>query len=163
MIIFAGSTIPATEYQWVQDNPAVGLGSLTGVASVPSFTTTNLSNASISSKFIVTPFTNGCSGSPAVFYIVVDPIPRLDPISDKVVCGLRNTDPVIFTGSPIAGTVFNWTNNNPFIGLPASGSGNINSYTTTNNSTVVVCVAVYVPGELNVEITLGDTERPTGN
>ena len=143
-VIFAGSTIPSTEYQWVQDNPAVGLGSLTGVAMVPAFTTNNLSNASISSKFIVTPFTNGCSGIPATFYIIVDPIPRLDPISDRVVCGLRSTNPVIFTGSPIAGTVFNWTNNNPLIGLPAIGSGDINSFTTTNNSTVPITAQIVV-------------------
>ena len=137
-VIFVGSTIPGTEYQWVQDNPAVGLGTLSGVAMVPAFTTTNLSNVSISSKFTVTPFTNGCSGTPAIYYIIVDPIPRLDPISNQVVCGIRNTNPVIFTGSPIAGTVFNWTNNNTLIGLPASGSGNISSFTATNNSTLPI-------------------------
>jgi len=135
---FVGSTIPGTEYQWVHDNPAVGLANLTGVAMVPAFTTTNLSNVSISSKFSVTPFTNGCSGTPAIYYIIVDPIPRLDPINNQVVCGIRNTNPVIFTGSPIAGTVFNWTNSNSLIGLPNIGSGNISSFTATNNSTLPI-------------------------
>jgi gliding motility-associated-like protein len=137
-VTFVGSTIPGTEYQWVHDNPAVGLGTLSGVAMVPAFTTTNLSNVSISSKFTVTPFTNGCFGTPIIYYIIVDPIPRLDPITNQVVCGIRNTNPVIFTGSPIAGTVFNWTNNNSLIGLPISGSGNISSFTASNNSTLPI-------------------------
>jgi gliding motility-associated-like protein len=137
-VLFVGSTIPGTEYQWVHDNPAVGLGTLSGVAMVPAFTTTNLSNVSISSKFTVTPFTNGCFGTPIIYYIIVDPIPRLDPITNQVVCGIRNTNPVIFTGSPIAGTVFNWTNNNSLIGLPISGSGNISSFTASNNSTLPI-------------------------
>ena len=137
-VLFVGSTIPGTEYQWVHDNPAVGLGTLSGVAMVPAFTTTNLSNVSISSKFTVTPFTNGCSGTPTIYYIIVDPIPRLDPITNQVVCGIRNTNPVIFTGSPIAGTEFNWTNNNSLIGLPISGSGNISSFTASNNSTLPI-------------------------
>lgn len=143
-VIFTGATIQGTEYQWRHDNPAIGLATLSGVAMVPSFTTTNLSNASISSKFTVTPFSNGCSGNPAIFYITVDPIPRLDPISNQVVCGLRNTMAVNFSGSPIAGTVFNWTNSNPLIGLPATGSGNINSFTTNNNSTLPISAQITV-------------------
>lgn len=143
-ISFAGSTIPNSIYQWSHNNGAIGLGNLSGVGTIPAFTTTNLSNTRITSQFIVTPFSNGCSGEPALFQIIVDPIPRLDPINDVVVCGLRNTDPIIFTGSPIAGTVFNWTNNNIGIGLAASGSGNITSFSASNNSTVPISSLITV-------------------
>lgn len=143
-ISFAGSTIPNSIYQWTHNNGAIGLGSLSGIGTIPAFTTTNLSNTRITSQFIVTPFSNGCSGEPTLFQIIVDPIPRLDPINDIVVCGLRSTDPIIFTGSPIAGTVFNWTNNNIGIGLAASGSGNISSFIASNNSTVPISSLITV-------------------
>jgi gliding motility-associated-like protein len=143
-INFAGSTIPNSIYQWTHNNIAVGLGSLSGVGTIPAFTTTNLSNTRITSQFVITPFSNGCSGEPALFQIIVDPIPRLDPINDVVVCGLRSTDPIIFTGSPIAGTVFNWTNNNIGIGLAASGSGNITSFSASNNSTAPISSLITV-------------------
>ncbi|MBK9398510.1 MAG: hypothetical protein IPN55_15220 [Saprospiraceae bacterium] len=44
----------------------------------------------------------------------------------------------------VLGTVFNWTNNTPSIGLPASGSGDIASFTATNatNDPVVATVTV---------------------
>ena len=143
-VFFSGSTIAGTQYQWTQSNPAVGLAALTGVNMVPAFTTTNLSNISISSKFTVTPFTNGCFGNPSIFYITVDPIPRLDPVNSQIVCGARATDPINFTGSPIGGTVFNWTNNNTAIGLPESGTGNISSFITNNNSTIPISAEIRV-------------------
>ncbi|MFM6175878.1 MAG: PKD-like domain-containing protein, partial [Sphaerospermopsis kisseleviana] len=143
-IIFVGSTIPNSIYQWTHNNGAIGLGSLSGIGTIPAFTTTNLSNTRITSQFVVTPFSNGCSGEPTLFQIIVDPIPRLDPIYDVVVCGLRSTDPIVFTGSPIAGTVFNWTNNNTGIGLPATGVGNILSFSASNNSTVPITSLITV-------------------
>ncbi|MFN5692937.1 MAG: PKD-like domain-containing protein [Bacteroidota bacterium] len=137
-ISLAGSTIPGSIYQWSHDNAAIGLSIMNGVGTIPSFTTNNLSNTRITSRFLVTPFTNGCSGEPTVFSITVDPIPRLDQVQDLVVCGIRTTDPINFTGSPIAGTVFNWTNNNASIGLSSTGVGNIVPFTASNNSTVPI-------------------------
>ncbi len=143
-IEFVGSTIPNSIYQWSHNNPAIGLTAVTGIGTIPSFTCTNLSNTRITSQFVVTPFSNGCSGEPALFQIVVDPIPRLDPINNVVVCGLRSTDLIIFTGSPIAGTVFNWTNSNIGIGLPATGTGNIASFSASNNSTLPISSQITV-------------------
>ncbi|MFO0449638.1 MAG: PKD-like domain-containing protein, partial [Pseudomonadota bacterium] len=143
-IEFVGSTIPNSIYQWSHNNPAIGLTAVTGIGTIPAFTCTNLSNTRITSQFIVTPFSNGCSGEPALFQIVVDPIPRLDPINNIVVCGLRSTDPINFTGSPIAGTVFNWTNSNIGIGLPATGTGNITSFSASNNSTAPISSLITV-------------------
>jgi gliding motility-associated-like protein len=143
-ILFAGSTIPGSIYQWSHDNAAIGLSIMSGEVSVPSFTCANLSNTRISSRFMVTPFSNGCSGVPAVFSITVDPIPRLDQVQDVVICGDRKIEGIIFTGSPIAGTVFNWTNNNSSIGLANSGVGNIVAFTASNNSTVPIAAQITV-------------------
>ncbi|MGI9159357.1 MAG: hypothetical protein ACR2K1_06365, partial [Saprospiraceae bacterium] len=62
-----------------------------------------------------------CGGFPAVWYLDVYPRPTVTAAPDITVCG----------GSPVAAAftgnaeTFNWTNDNPAIGLPASGTGNI--------------------------------------
>ena len=65
--------------------------------------------------------------------ITINPIPDADAIGDQVMCDNTVTTPVIFTGT-VPGTTFNWTNDNPSIGLPASGSGPIGSFTATNTT-----------------------------
>ena len=44
----------------------------------------------------------------------------------------------------MAGTIFNWTNNNPSIGLTASGTGNIPSFTPTFSGTTPVTATITV-------------------
>jgi gliding motility-associated-like protein len=51
------------------------------------------------------------------------------------------TAPINFTG---IGNTFTWTNNNPPIGLPASGVGNIVSFTAINNGNAPAIAAVTV-------------------
>ena len=60
-----------------------------------------------------------------------------------MVCNGAPTAPVNFTGS-VAGTVFNWTNSDPSIGLAASGTGNIASFTAINAGTAPVVATVTV-------------------
>ena len=50
---------------------------------------------------------------------------------NQVVCDNSGTSPVNFT-STFSAVTFNWVNNNPTIGLPASGTGNIPSFTAVN-------------------------------
>lgn len=52
----------------------------------------------------------------------VSALPTVDPVSDYVFKTNVTTDEIVFTGNA---TAFDWTNNNPSIGLPASGSGSI--------------------------------------
>ena len=49
------------------------------------------------------------------------------------------TIPVNFTGT---GCRYNWTNNNPAIGLPASGIGNIASFTAVNTGTAPITATI---------------------
>jgi len=64
------------------------------------------------------------------FTITVYPSSNIDPVDDQTVCNGLQTAPVNFSGS---GTVYTWSNDNPSIGLPASGSGNIPAFTAVNN------------------------------
>ncbi|MCB0577217.1 MAG: hypothetical protein KDC61_21840, partial [Saprospiraceae bacterium] len=95
-----------------------------------SFTAATVS-ISTSATITVTPnYTNNgvsCPGAPKTFTITVNPLPTVDPVSGQTMCSGTATAAVSFTGS-LAGTVFNWTNSTPSIGLAASGSGNIASF-----------------------------------
>ena len=82
------------------------------------------------------------SGNPVT--INIQPLtPTVDPVGNQVVCHNTSTAVVTFTGSP-AGTVFNWTNNDPSIGLAASGTGNIAAFNAINtgNAPVVATITV---------------------
>jgi len=55
---------------------------------------------------------------------------NLNLITNKTFVAGASTSPINFVGTA---TAVNWINNNPAIGLPAGGSGNITSFTATNN------------------------------
>ena len=60
-----------------------------------------------------------------------------------MVCNGAGTAPVNFTGS-VAGTTYSWTNSNTAIGLAAAGTGNIPSFTATNNTAVPITATITV-------------------
>ena len=87
--------------------------------------------------------TGSCTGNPVNFDITVLPSPTVDPVSSQAVCTNSTTAPINFNGN-IAGATYNWTNSNPSIGLAASGTGNIPSFTAINagSSTEVATITV---------------------
>jgi len=64
------------------------------------------------------------------------------PVSQELCSGESATE-VTFSSS-IPGTVNYWTNNNPSIGLPASGTGDIPSFVATNSSGLPVTATITV-------------------
>lgn len=84
-------------------------------------------------------FTEACTGgmypaSTGNFVIPVPPAPIV--IQGQSACGGQNTQPVVFPPSP--GVTYSWTNNNPGIGLPASGVGDLPSFTPTSSTVTQV-------------------------
>jgi len=71
-VIFTGT---ASTYNWVNDNPAIGIAYGTSTNIVP-FIATNTGNTPIIGTFTVTPINTatGCNGKPITFTIEVDPI-----------------------------------------------------------------------------------------
>ncbi len=57
----------------------------------------------------------------------------VDQPTNQVLCSGAVTSQVNFTGGTI-GTIYHWTNTNPDIGLSASGTGFISSFTAVNNT-----------------------------
>ena len=77
----------------------------------------------------------GCTGTATSFTIAVNPIPTVDVVASQELCTGAITALVSFSGF-VSGTNYNWTNSNTSIGLAASGTGDIPSFTTINTGTL---------------------------
>jgi len=72
---------------------------------------------------------------------VVNALPTVDPVQNVSYNSGATTTPINFTGT---GNTFTWTNDNPTIGLPASGSGPIPAFQTTNTGSSPVIATITV-------------------
>lgn len=149
--VCAGTPVPAltlsgpvagTTFNWTNSNTSIGLGA-SGSNTVNAFTTTNATGSPISGTITVTPTANGCTGTPATYVVTVSPVPTVNPVANSTYCNGTATTAVNFSGS-VPGTTYNWTNNNTSIGLGASGTGNISSYTATNTGSTAISGTVTV-------------------
>jgi hypothetical protein len=117
-ILFTGEGNPS--FTWTNSNANIGLPT-NGNGDI-NFTTANVTNPT-TATINVTPVANGCTGTAQIFTITVNPLPNVNQPANVTACG-GNPVVVNFSGLP-AGTLFSWTNNNPNIGLPDNGTGNI--------------------------------------
>ena len=164
-ITFASSNIGGTNsYEWTNDNPTIGLAT-SGTGDI-NFTTSNNTIGPLIANITVTPiFTNNgisCNGSSETFTITVNPTIQINPISDQTLCNGDNTSTIQFsTNTSIGNTIFNWTNDNPNIGLSANGIGNIDSFIAINNTFNPITATIRVtPMNTNNGITCtGNTEE----
>ncbi|MDI9533350.1 MAG: hypothetical protein QM238_06825, partial [Bacteroidota bacterium] len=155
----AGTAVPAlvfttnrtggtTTYAWSNDNTAIGLGA-SGTGNLPAFTATNSGTAPITATITVTPtFTNGgqsCPGTPQTFTITVNPSGQVNKPADQVHCNNASVPELTFTTNRSGGTTtYAWTNSNTAIGLGASGTGNLPSFTATNSGTAPISATITV-------------------
>lgn len=135
---FTGSALAGTTYNWSSSPDLTGLGAAsgTGSGSIPPFAGVNNGTSILTSTVTVTPVANGCSGTAMNFNMSVRPTPTVDPVADQTLCNNTPSAAVTFTGA-VSTATYNWTNDNPSIGLAGSGTGNIPSFTGVNNSGVV--------------------------
>jgi hypothetical protein len=146
--------VPAgTTYSWVVTNENGNLsGSSDGSGTSISGSISNSDTRRRTADYLVTPSYGGCNGAPFTVRIRVQPEPSVNPISSPAaVCNGATVGPFTFSGSPVSlpngnptTTVYNWTNNNPSIGLSASGTGDIPSFNTINNGVSPVSANVTV-------------------
>nr|WP_319511266.1 HYR domain-containing protein [uncultured Draconibacterium sp.] len=73
--------------------------------------------------------------------LTVYPLPVVDSTTDIVVCNGDIVSAINFTGT---GTSYDWTNTDASIGLAASGTGDITSFTAVNSDTVPVNAEIVV-------------------
>jgi gliding motility-associated-like protein len=128
------ANIPGSTFAWTNNNTSIGLAS-NGSGNIGAFTALNSSLSTQTAQISINATVAGCTGPTQVVSITVYPTPQIQAPSNQVLCSGANTSTVIFSGQP-TGNTFNWQNNNPAIGLAASGSGNIASFTATNTSNI---------------------------
>lgn len=66
---------------------------------------------------------------------LVTAFPSVNPVSDQIIVNGTATNAVNFTGTA---NTYTWVNDNPNIGLPAKGSGNIASFTAVDAGTTPI-------------------------
>jgi gliding motility-associated-like protein len=147
------NTDGVTTYSWTNDNTAIGLGA-SGNGNVPSFTATNTGSAPISGTITVTPtYTNGtvsCVGPTKNFTITVNPTAQVNAIASQVICNGSPTALVTFATANSGGTTtYAWTNDTPSIGLVASGTGDIASFSAVNTGTTPMIATIIVTPTFN--------------
>ncbi|WP_243349007.1 PKD-like domain-containing protein [Parabacteroides sp. FAFU027] len=137
-----------TTYSWTNDNPAIGLSS-SGTGDIYSFTAFNSGTAPITANITVTPtYKNGetsCSGSSKTFKIVVNPTGQMIQPNSIVSCNNQVTA-VDFSSMNTGGmTSYTWTNDNPEIGLDASGTGNLSFLAKNTGFTPLTAKITVIP------------------
>ncbi len=144
---FTSSPAGAT-YTWTNSNTSTGLSLASGSGNVPAFASANSTTAAITSVITVTPRLNGCNGTPTPYSIVVRPNPTVTVPAAATYCNGATVPAATFTSTPV-GATFTWTNTNPNIGIAASGTGNIPSFTANNPGLSVITATITVTPNLN--------------
>ncbi|MGY6521966.1 MAG: PKD-like domain-containing protein, partial [Mongoliitalea sp.] len=161
------SDVVGSSFTWtsVAETPDVTGNTASGNGAEINDVLLNSSNVPLIVTYTITPTgpnPTDCTGDNFTFVVTVNPTPDVAPVSDQVLCAGESTAPISFTGD-VAGTVFRWTNSNPSIGLAASGTGNILSFTTVNPTSVARVATITVTPEFtNNGVTgFGDPETFT--
>jgi gliding motility-associated-like protein len=134
-------------YAWTNTNPAIGLAA-SGTGNLPAFTTINTGATPITATISVTANDGVCTGPQMTFTITVNPIPTVSVPSNATVCNGTIIPAAAFVSVPTGGN-FTWTNTNPAIGLVASGTGNIASFTATNSGATAITASITVTPTVN--------------
>jgi subtilisin-like proprotein convertase family protein len=158
------SPVLGTVYRWTRDNAATATGiAANGIGNI-SGTLTTTATTPITVTFTIIPSINGCDGPAIIATDTVRPTPSVNTPANQTLCNGSTTTAVSFT-SPVPGTIFNWTNNTPSIGLVASGSGNIPSFTATNTGnapvTATITITPIAAGCPGTSVTFTITVNPT--
>jgi len=142
---FEGNVAGGT-YRWANSNPAIGLGATGVTNSIPAFTALNSTTAAISGTIRVTPLYGTCEGTWREFTITVNPMPTVAAIGNQALCAGASTTAITFTSTttPADSVTYTWTNDEPTIGLAASGTGNIAAFTTVNAGTTPITATIRV-------------------
>jgi len=152
-------------FAWTNSNTAIGLAA-SGTGSIASWNApTNNTGANIVGSITVTPFLNGCPGTPMIFTITIYPTPAVSTITDIAVCPGSTINIGNFVSSPTGATLA-WTNSNTAIGLVASGTGNITSWNAPTNNTGanivgIITVTPTLNGCAGTPMTFNVTLYPT--
>ena len=134
-------------YNWTSTDD-VGFGT-SGIGNIAAYTATNATNSTVTANISVTATINGCEGAPTSFTITVNPTPVVNTVSNLNYCSNTPGAAINFSSPTTGGTVtYSWTSN-VNVGFGLNGTGNIPSFTATNNSTNPITATVTVTAAVN--------------
>ncbi len=146
------SSATGVTYQWKKgttdllDGP-IGDGAVISGAATSTLTITGVTAAEAATNYnalVISPGGNDCNQAKSkIVKLSVNPIPTADQLSDVIVCNGFPTGLIHFTGSA-AGTVYDWLNSDPSIGLGSSGTGDISSFNAINTGSSLVTATITV-------------------
>jgi len=133
------STSTTAVYNWTNNNVNTGIpANGSGNIDVPA----NIVAANQTSIISVRANESGCIGPPRSVQVTVRPLPTANQPASLVRCAGQNAT-INFTGT---GTpVYEWTNDNPAVGLAGNGTGNINFTTAAPSGTQQVANITVTP------------------
>ena len=138
--------------------------SATGGTSIGTGTSWTTPNISTTTTYYAEVVSNGCSSTRVPTIATINPIPTANNPGNKSVCLGSALSAINFTGSSTSST-YNWTNTNAGIGLAASGTGNISSFTPTSAGTATISVIPNLNGcdgnPITFTITVNTPPSPT--
>jgi gliding motility-associated-like protein len=132
------SNVAGSVITWTNSNTSIGLSG-SGTGDISYIAPANSTGADIVGTITVIATSNGCVSSGAnskTFTITIKPSPVVNAMANITICSGGSVVVPSFGSNVVAGGVtFNWTNDNPGIGLAASGTGDIGTFTAAVNTT----------------------------
>jgi gliding motility-associated-like protein len=136
------SPVAGASFGWTNTNTAIGIAA-NGIGNIAGYTASNATGNPVNATVTVMPAANGCPGTPDSYDITINPVPTVTVPASSTVCNGSTVPATSFT-SPVTGAAYSWTNSNPSIGIPASGVGDIASFTATNTGSAAVTATITV-------------------
>jgi len=134
-VTLSSVTSGVTNYTWTANVPTGITGATTtGNNKIPAQTLVNTTNTTQTVTYTARAVVNNgsdCYGNEYEYHIQVYPATTINAPANLTFCNNEQTIQYVFS-SNIAGTTYEWTNDNPSIGLAANGTGNLPVFTATN-------------------------------
>ena len=172
IIVCSGAVVSAVNYtstpvgatfKWINSDTIIGLDT-NAIGNMPSFTAKNDSTAPKIATITVTADNGVCVGPKRKYTITVNPKGQVNDPANQVICNGDTSQSVNFTTLNTGGnTSYTWANDKPAIGLPASGFGNLPSFTTINNDSLPLFATITVSPYFKngIDSCLGTTQTFT--
>jgi hypothetical protein len=150
-----GGTMPA--YQWQKNGNPVGSNRNT-------YTDATMTNADVIHCVLTSndPSVTTTTATSNSIRMMVYPLPSIDPVGHQTVRAPNPTTDIAFSGT---GDTYTWTNDNPAIGLPATGTGDILAFSAKNgtNAPIVGTISampISIDGCVGLPTTFTVTVKP---